>query len=115
MATFALQFAVAVRADVWVTSSKPQKIERAVELGAKGGFDYTDEDWAKRLGKEAGAPNLIIDSAGGAGYRSLVNLAAPGGRIVNIRRDGRSAREAGPLQGLLETASPARFNNGISE
>ncbi|HJN13421.1 MAG TPA: zinc-binding dehydrogenase [Pirellulaceae bacterium] len=83
VATFALQFAVAVRADVWVTSSKPKKIERAVELGAKGGFDYTDEDWAKRLGKEAGAPNLIIDSAGGAGYRSLVNLAAPGGRIVN--------------------------------
>ncbi|MBC8352885.1 MAG: zinc-binding dehydrogenase [Planctomycetes bacterium] len=83
VATFALQFAVATGADVWVTSSSSQKIERAIELGAKGGFDYTSEDWAKRMGKEAGPPNLIIDSAGGTGYRSLVNLAAPGGRIVN--------------------------------
>ncbi len=83
VATFALQFALAAGADAWVTSSSPEKIERAVELGAKGGFDYTDEDWAKRVAKEAGAPNLIIDSAGGAGYRSLVNLAAAGGRIVN--------------------------------
>lgn len=83
VATFALQFAVAARADVWVTSSSPQKIERAVELGACGGFDYTIQDWAKRMGKEAGAPSLIIDSAGGPGYRSLLNVAAPGGRIVN--------------------------------
>jgi len=83
VATFALQFAVAAGADVWVTSSSPQKIAQAVEHGARGGFDYTIQDWAKRMGKEAGAPGLIIDSAGGAGYRSFLNVAAPGGRIVN--------------------------------
>ena len=82
VATFALQFAVAAGADVWVTSSSPEKIARAIELGAKGGFDYRSEDWAKQLSKEA-APDLIIDSAGGAGYRSLINVAAAGGRIVN--------------------------------
>ena len=83
VATFALQFAIAAGADVWVTSSSPRKIDRAVELGAKGGFDYTSEDWSKRLAKQVGSIQLIVDSAGGVGYRSLVNLAAPGGRIVN--------------------------------
>lgn len=82
VATFALQFGVAVGAEVWVTSSSPEKIEQAVELGAKGGFLYTDENWAKQAAEEM-APNLIIDSAGGKGYASLLQLAAPGGRIVN--------------------------------
>ena len=61
---------------------KCEKFARSVELGAKGGFDYRSDDWAKQLSKKA-APDLIIDSAGGAGYRSLINVAAAGGRIVN--------------------------------
>jgi NADPH:quinone reductase-like Zn-dependent oxidoreductase len=83
VAAFALQFAVAAGANVWVTSSSPQKIDRAIELGAQGGFLYTEADWPQRMAAKAGAPNLIIDSAGGPGYRALVNLAAPAGRIVN--------------------------------
>jgi len=83
VATFALQFAVAAGAKVWVTSSSPHKIQRAVTLGAQGGFDYTNETWTKECAKLAGAPELIIDSAGGAGYGALLHLAAPGGRIVN--------------------------------
>ena len=83
VATFALQFAVAAGAHVWVTSSSQQKIDRAIELGAQGGCNYTEQDWAKQMVQAAGAPHLILDSAGGAGYRSLVNLAAPAGRIVN--------------------------------
>lgn len=83
VATFALQFAVAAGADVWVTSSSNRKIGRAVELGAKGGFDYTVDKWWKQLASEAGPANLIIDSAGGKGYASLLDAAAPGGRIVN--------------------------------
>jgi NADPH:quinone reductase-like Zn-dependent oxidoreductase len=83
VATVALQIAVAASANVWVTSSSEEKIERAVEQGAQGGFNYQNESWAKELADQAGAPNLIIDSAGGAGYAALVNLAASGGRIVN--------------------------------
>lgn len=83
VATFALQFAVAAGANVWVTSSSQQKIDRAMEMGALGGFDYKDEQWWKKMSMQADAPNLIIDSAGGIGYGSLLNLAAPGGRIVN--------------------------------
>ena len=83
VATFALQYAMAADANVWVTSSSAEKIERAVSLGAIGGFDYTTDDWWKAMSKEAGPANLIIDSAGGQGYQALVTLAAPGGRIVN--------------------------------
>ncbi len=83
VATMALQMAVASGADVWVTSSSLDKIERAKGIGAKGGFLYTENDWTKRFRGDAGAANLIVDSAGGAGYKSLIDVAAPGGRIVN--------------------------------
>ncbi|MEM7010793.1 MAG: zinc-binding dehydrogenase [Verrucomicrobiota bacterium] len=83
VAAFALQFAVAAGAKVWVTSSSEEKIRKAVELGALGGFDYREESWAKQFVAEAGAPHLILDSAGGSSYAQLVKIAAPGGRIVN--------------------------------
>jgi zinc-binding alcohol dehydrogenase/oxidoreductase len=83
VATFALQFAAATGAEVWVTSSSQQKIERALQLGAAGGFDYTSEDWPTQFVRQAGAADLIIDSAGGPGYAALLQVAAPGGRIVN--------------------------------
>lgn len=82
-AVFALQFAVAAGAQVWVTSSSAEKIERARGLGAQGGFVYTDAAW-KEAARAAvpGGFDLIIDSAGGAGFESLIDLAAPGGRLV---------------------------------
>jgi NADPH:quinone reductase-like Zn-dependent oxidoreductase len=82
-ALFALQFAIAAGAEAWVTSSSAEKIARAVALGAKGGFDYTKPGWAEPARAEAGGLfDVIIDSAGGAGFESLIDLAAPGGRIA---------------------------------
>ena len=81
-ALFALQFALAHPAKVWVTSSSPEKIARAVGLGAMGGFDYTQAGWAAAAVKSPGLFDVIIDSAGGAGFEQLIDLAAPGGRIV---------------------------------
>lgn len=83
VASFALQFAVAAGAHVWVTSSSAEKIERAQALGAAGGFDYRQADWAEQMKATGGQPALIIDSAGGKGYSDLINLVAAGGRIVN--------------------------------
>lgn len=82
VALSALQFAVALGAEVWVTSSRPDKIERAVRMGAKGGFDYGQVGWAKAAGKQTGLFDVILDSAGGEGFESLLDLAAPGGRVV---------------------------------
>jgi NADPH:quinone reductase-like Zn-dependent oxidoreductase len=40
VALYALQFSVAAGANVYVTSSKEDKIQRAIEMGAKGGVNY---------------------------------------------------------------------------
>ena len=82
VALFAMQFAAAAAAEVWVTSSSPEKIARAVALGARGGFDYTDEKWTDAAAKAPGYFDVIIDSAGGPGFGKLIDVAAPGGRIV---------------------------------
>jgi len=80
VALMALQFALARGAEVWVTSGSTDKIVQAVELGAKGGFDYTLPYWAKTA--TPGQFDVIVDGAGGEGFESLIELAAPGGRIV---------------------------------
>jgi NADPH:quinone reductase-like Zn-dependent oxidoreductase len=82
VAVFALQFAVAAGAEVWVTSSSAAKIARAVALGAKGGFDYRDENWTTEAARTAGAFDVAIDSAGGEGLARILDVVAPGGRIA---------------------------------
>ena len=86
-ALFALQFAVAAGAEVWVTSGSDEKLERAKALGATGGVNYHDSDWHKNLmnqtgGGRTGYFDVIIDSAGGPSFAKLIDVAAPGGRIA---------------------------------
>ena len=81
VAVFALQFAVAHGAAVWVTSSSADKIARAVALGAKGGANYTEANWAASFAPVGGF-DLIVDSAGGDGFDKLIDLAAPGARLA---------------------------------
>lgn len=81
-AVFALQFAVAAGAEVYVTSSSEEKIQKAVRLGATGGVNYHDTDWAAKLQLLAGNFDVIIDSALGNGFADLVNLAAKGATIA---------------------------------
>ncbi len=82
VALFALQFALAAGAEVWVTSSSAEKIARAVKLGAKGGFDYRDADWAANAVKASGQFDVVVDSAGGDGFGKLIDVTASGGRVV---------------------------------
>ncbi len=83
VALFALQFAVASGNPVFVTSGSGDKLRRAMDLGAKGGVSYNNENWGKQLKGEAGGSfDVIIDSAGGEGFADLIDLANPGGRIA---------------------------------
>lgn len=82
VALFALQFAIAAGAEAWVTSSSAEKIERAVKLGAKGGFDYRDPEWAAKAAKGPGQFDVVVESAGGEGFGRIVDATASGGRIV---------------------------------
>jgi zinc-binding alcohol dehydrogenase/oxidoreductase len=92
-ALWALQFAVAYQARVYVTSGSSEKIEAAKKLGALGGFNYKQEDWAQQAQKETGGFDIVIDSAGGTGFSSLLDLVVPGGRIVNFGRTAGSEGE----------------------
>lgn len=82
VALFALQFAVALGAETWVSSSSEEKIARAVQLGAKGGFLYPEKNWATKAQSLTGGFNIIIDGAAGEGVDALFDAAAPGARIV---------------------------------
>jgi len=85
-ALWALTFAVAYGARVFVTSGSDEKIRRAVALGAAGGFNYTNPSWSEEAAKTAGGFDIVIDSAGGEEFQKLVELALPGGRLVNFGR-----------------------------
>lgn len=86
VALFVLQFAVAMGAEVWVTSGSEAKISQAISLGAKSGVVYHSGTWHKELMHKANASrqgyfDVVVDSAAGPGFQRLVDVAAPGGRI----------------------------------
>ena len=91
VALAALQFAVALGCDVWVTSSSAEKIARAVALGARGGVSYREHpgDWERRLAAQLPAAewpfvDAVIDGAGGdAVARAAPRLLRPGGVLVS--------------------------------
>jgi NADPH:quinone reductase-like Zn-dependent oxidoreductase len=69
---------------VFVTSSSPSKIERAITLGADGGVDYSAEDVGvavRTLTWKRGV-DLVADSAGGPGLEQAMRALRKGGRIV---------------------------------
>jgi NADPH:quinone reductase-like Zn-dependent oxidoreductase len=80
-ALLALQFALAAGAEVYVTSGSADKITKAKLLGARDGFNYKEE-WVEKAKRATGGFDAIIDSASGNGFSKLINVAAPGGRIV---------------------------------
>ena len=81
VALFALQFAAAHGAEPYATSSSTDKIQRAVAVGSRGGFNYLQADW-KAHALKAGPFDVIIDSAGGEGFDALLDVAAQGGRLA---------------------------------
>lgn len=83
VALLACQFAIALGVEVYVTSGSEEKIQAAIALGAKGGVNYKEENWHKTLLQKAkGGFDVIVDSAGGEGFKYFLDLANMGGRIV---------------------------------
>lgn len=83
VALFAMQFAAAAGARVFVTSGSDDKLARAHMLGASGGVNYKGDKWVEAAKALApGGFDVIVDSAGGPTFPRLIDLAAPGGRIV---------------------------------
>lgn len=82
VALMVLLFAVAAGCNVWVSSGNQEKIDRAVRLGAKGGVNYKEEGWEKKLRgslpKERPYFDAIIDGAGG-------DIVAKGVKLLKVR------------------------------
>ena len=90
VSTFAVSLAVAAGAQVYVTSSSPEKIVRSQELGATGGVLYTDAGWTEELRNQTrGGADLVIDGVGSALDESLRCLRR-GGRVVVFGATGGS-------------------------
>ena len=82
VAQFAFQFALAVGAKVYVTSGQEEKLKKAAEMGAIGGFNYKSEGWQKEAAKASGGFDCVIDSAGGDQLNDFIKMMRPAGRIV---------------------------------
>ncbi|MDR4947668.1 quinone oxidoreductase family protein [Neobacillus cucumis] len=84
VATYLVQFAAALGAKVYVTSSKEEKIKEAKRFGATEGVNYTSDDWSDKLEKLTGGIDLSVDSIGGEVFKTLVSLGKIGSRIVSF-------------------------------
>jgi len=84
---FALQFAAAAGAGVYITSSSDQKLERAAALGATGGINYrTTPDWDQAvfaLTDKVGV-DQVIEVGGPGTFAKSMNAVKAGGTISLI-------------------------------
>lgn len=82
VSTFAIQWASALGAAVYVTSGSDEKVDKARSIGATGGVSYRQEDFCKALKKQSGGFDAIIDSAGGDDMNHILSTLKPAGRYV---------------------------------
>ncbi|MDH3306901.1 MAG: alcohol dehydrogenase catalytic domain-containing protein [Acidimicrobiia bacterium] len=82
VSAMALHLGLAMGATVFVTSRSEEKIARAVELGAAGGFDSATA-FSRELKAAAGRPaDVAIDSVGPATFEQSMRSLSPGGRLA---------------------------------
>ncbi|WP_339606225.1 zinc-binding dehydrogenase [uncultured Roseivirga sp.] len=82
VAQFAMLYALAAQANVYVTSGSADKINTCIGLGAKAGFNYKTKDWQKEALQASGGFDVVIDSAGGDQLNDFIKMMKPSGRIV---------------------------------
>jgi NADPH:quinone reductase-like Zn-dependent oxidoreductase len=82
VSTAVLAIAKALGARVAVTSSSPDKLARARELGADATFDHTVDDVVTGVKEVSdGGAHIVIDHVGEATWKRSLNAARPGGRV----------------------------------
>ncbi len=83
VAALAMQFALAMGANVFVTSGSEDKISMALNIGAKAGALYSDIGWQKEILRQCDSKlDLIIDGTCGDTFPKLLETVSYGGRIV---------------------------------
>lgn len=82
VAQFAVQFGIALGANVSTSSSSTEKLVRAKALGVEFAFNYMDHNWISKALEDTNGFDVIIDSAVGDTLNHLIQVAKPGGKII---------------------------------
>jgi zinc-binding alcohol dehydrogenase/oxidoreductase len=84
VATFALQFAKAVGANVIATSGSDDKLARAEALGADELINYAKFDWQAEVNRiTAGrGVDVVVETVGAATWQGSLQAVRKGGRVV---------------------------------
>lgn len=81
VAIMALLFACAAGCNVYVTSGDEEKIKKAQALGAKGGVNYKEKDWDKKLREMLPGDRKYLDAiVDGAGS----DIVAKGTKLLKV-------------------------------
>ena len=114
VSTFAIQWARAFGAEVYVTSGSEEKIEKAKSIGAVGGISYKQEEYHKVLRKQAGGFNAIIDSAGGDDVNNLLSTLRPAGRFgIFWGYPGQSLDRSGNTEAVFQPEPHTGDDDGV--
>ena len=105
VATFALSFALALGAKVFVTSSNDESLAKAKALGAAGGFNYKDPDWRKAVPKTTGGIDVVIDGAPGSSLPNYFRALRKGARVVIYGSTGAPAFQTNAPELFLKYVS----------
>ena len=103
VSTYAILLARAAGADVTVVSRDPEKLERALALGATRGLCSTSEPAWGVAAREAtkGGVDQVIDVAGGPTLAESLHAVRPGGTISLVGSSAGRRGEPSPLPSLL--------------
>jgi NADPH:quinone reductase-like Zn-dependent oxidoreductase len=84
LSTALIQVAKLAGATVYATTSTPEKMKRAKELGADHVFNYKEQNWSKEVYAATGkrGVDVVFDSVGKETLNDSVRSVRKGGRIV---------------------------------
>ncbi|MFQ5968053.1 MAG: zinc-binding dehydrogenase [Acidimicrobiia bacterium] len=81
VAAAGLALGVALGAKVFVTSRDPQKISRALELGAAAGYESSSE-FSKSIKEDVSGVDVVLDNVGPATFDQSFRSLVRGGRLL---------------------------------
>ncbi len=81
VALTAALMAQAAGANVFFTSGDDSKIAHAMKLGFSAGANYKNENWVNTILEASKGIDVVIDSAAGDGFASIIKLCNYGARI----------------------------------
>lgn len=86
MSIFGLQLAKAAGAEIYATTSSPDKAEKLKAMGASTVVNYKeDERWGRTIAKASqGGVNVTLDVGGGSTMQQSIEATAMNGHIISI-------------------------------